>query len=91
MDNIQDEEIFDTAIYSVNKSLRLPMCGKITSNTFQPRFLVPLDKAPLRAFFVSDISDVVYHIPFNIMLDKRIAVDLPACSLEVSMVDEELF
>ena len=86
-----ESDIFDTAVYSQNKSLRLPMCGKITRNVYEPRFLVPLNGAVLRDFFVSDISNVVHQIPFNIMLDKRVAVDLPTCSIEVSKVDEDLF
>ena len=87
----RDSDIFDTAVYAVNKSLRLPMCGKITRNVYEARFLVPLSNASPRDFFVSDISQVVFFLPFNIMLDKRVAVDLPACSVHVSTADEELF
>jgi len=86
-----DSEIFDLAVYAPNRSLRLPFCGKIKKHIFEDRRLVPLTQSTLRDFFISNVADVVCELPSNIMLDNRLCVDLPDCSIKLSKLDEDIF
>jgi hypothetical protein len=86
-----ENEIFDLAVYGLNRSLRLPFCGKIKKNVFEDRRLVPLTQSTLKDFFISNVAGVVCELPFNIMLDTRLCVDLPDCSIKLSKLDEDLF
>jgi hypothetical protein len=45
----------------------------------------------MRDFIISDVNDVIYTIPFNILLDKRIAVDLPLIAVKSTEKDFQLF
>jgi hypothetical protein len=83
--------VFDLAVYGTNKSLRLPLCGKITKNVFIDKRMVPLTRSELKDFFISNASDVIQHVPSNILLDKRIAVDLPFTAMNVSRMEAQLF
>lgn len=77
------------AVYGINKSLRLPLCGKVKKHVFENRRLVPITQSNLRDFFISDISQATADLPDNIMLDTRLSVDLPDCSIRISRSDED--
>lgn len=66
---------FDLAIYGYNKSLRLPMCGKIKNNVFDARAVLNIEgEFQIVDFIVSDVSKAVRHIPSNILFDKRFPI-----------------
>lgn len=84
-------DIFDIAVYSLKKSLRLPNCGKISKSDFEQRHLIPITNSTVRDFIVSYTDDVVLQIPFNILLDDHIAVDLPLFAVNISQIDMNMF
>ncbi len=79
------------SVYALKKSLRLPKCGKITKSNFEQRHLLPITNSTTADFIVSNTNNVVYTIPFNILLDESIAVDLPLFTVNLSQLDVQHF
>lgn len=90
-DYVNEGQIFDVSVYALKKSLRLPFCGKISKHQFEQRHLLPVTNSDAKDFIVSNVDKVVFSIPFNILLDEHVAVDLPVFAVNVSQQDEALF
>ena len=51
----EDLTFFDTSVYKLKKSLRLPFCGKIKKNVFEDRQLLPVTDSVFADFLITNV------------------------------------